>query len=266
MVRIHTVSFASEGPPYDEGLPLGRETLIEWGMMCIAGGADTYRWYTPRLLDTEEDSWCIKRYSDEHAMPVNPCYHKVGLGAWRGVILRKTMDEAEDGDVVVVHCSNFQKVPHMKLFAQNLRVYVETVIRFTDLYSPPHASVARYTTKDVLELIPDPAIRKQVASAPMGQCRLIIARVTPRTRDFIRLFEKTMKENPLLLSPHNKQPYDTRAFHRLTAEQSVFNVLAYREGFFPVAWPRTWIEALRHAACHEGSGTNEVIRYGKTLR
>jgi hypothetical protein len=258
MINIHAVSFASEGYPHDEGLPLGHNMLLDWGKMCIDGGATTYTWFTPSMLNTDEDAWCVKRYSDEHTMKINPGYHKVGLGAWRIVILRKVMDISADGDVVLVHCANYNKYPHMKMFAKNLRAYVMAVTQLTDVYSPPHCVVGNYTTKDVLELIPDVKIRSMVVSAPMGQCRLIVVKVNERTRGFIELLEETLKNRPLLLSPCRKIPCYT-PFSHCTAEQSVFNVLAYREGFFPVNWRGTWVDKLKDAACHPGSGVEQVL-------
>ncbi len=261
---IHSVSFASEGPPHDGGLPLGESMLNSWGGMCITGGATTFRGYTPRILRAEGDEWSVQQFSDEHRMPHNPGYHTVGLGAWRAVILRKSLERARDGEVVVVHCVNFKRQPQIVGFALNIRKYVNTVVSFTDLYSPPHEEIGNWTTNDVLSLIPDSDKREVVAHAPGGICRLIIAVATPQTRDFARLFERTIKQNPFLLSPYGAVPYPGTSFGVKKAEQSVFNVLAYREGLFPIKWRGTWIEKLLLWP-NEADGLESVLRYRSSL-
>lgn len=49
-IPIHVVSFGSEGPPFDDGIPLGEPILKGMGNMCLRGGATTYTGYTPRTL------------------------------------------------------------------------------------------------------------------------------------------------------------------------------------------------------------------------
>ena len=259
---IHTVSFASEGPPHDEGLPLGWDMLNSWGAMCIAGGSTTFTGHTVRSLSNKSDgdAWCVQSYPEEHFMSSNPGYHKTGLGAWRAVILRKAMDTAKDGDIVVVHCVNFKKYPNMCYFAENLRPYAEAVVKFTDLYSPPHEWNAYATGAEVLALISDPEVRRIVAFAPAGLCRLIIARVNSKTRAFAKTFEETIKSDPILLSPKNKTVFPGSAWHHEAAEQAVFNVLAYREGLFPLNWQTSWMSYMKDIAREHGCGVDKILR------
>lgn len=260
--RIHVASFASEGLPYDDGLPLGRQVLDDWGRLCLNGGATSFAGYTPRDLSGGEDAWSVTRYSDDHAMGM---YHRVGLGAWRAVILNKTIKTAADGDVVVVHCANFPKYPCMKYFASKLRPYVEAVTKFTtDLYSPPHNHIAAYCGAEVLNhLIPEAELREITAHAPMGRGRLIIAQVNEKTRRFAQIFESVLKKNPLfLLSARGKTGYPGGGYHHHTAEQAVFNVLAFREGLFPRDWKNSWMLPLRNAGRLPACGTDLVIQYG----
>jgi hypothetical protein len=261
-MNIHVVSFGSEGPPFDAGLALGQAVLQEWGRMCMAGGATTYKGYTPRSLIQEnpDDAWSVKRYSDEHWMHA---YHLVGLGGWRSVIFNRAMQQAADGDVVVVHCSNFPKYPCMKYFASRLRDYVSAVMSFTDFYAPPHDHVAAYCAGEVLNLIEDPQLRDIAAHAPMGRGRLIIAHVNDKTRRFAQIFYETLKANPLLLSSHRKTGHPGGAYHHHTAEQAVLNALAFREGMFPRDWQSSWMMALRNVGHMPSVGTDMVIQYSK---
>lgn len=262
---IRVASLASQGPPHDAGLAIGKQVLQQYGHMCINGGASEFYGYTPTDLNTPEDSWSIKEYPAEHSMlPANPGYSSVGLGAWRAVILRKTIDLSQDGDIVVVHCSNFIKYPKFKFFAAKLRQYVEAIVKFTDVYAPMHFNNAMFAGSDTFDLIEDPAHRDLIAAAPMGQCRLIVMLVNPETRAFAQLFEKTVHENPQLLSPYNKSPYKTFPFDRQIAEQSVFNILAYREGIFPTKWKSTWIEKLQQAAHSADSGGEMILSLNLT--
>lgn len=255
---IHSISFGSEGPPSDEGLALGYVLLDGWGKMCLQGGADTYCSYTPRTMRGAGHGWCVQRFSDEHAMPHNAGYHKVGLGAWRAVILRECLEKAKDEEVIVIHCVNYKKHPHIIHFALNIRKYVKAVIKFTDLYSPPHERIANWTTNEVLELEPDPAKRHLIATAPGGICRLIIAVANEKTRNFARVLESTIKANPLILSPFRAVPYPGLPFSVKKAEQGVFNVLAYREGLFPLPWQGTWIEKMMGWR-DPGDGLNHLL-------
>ncbi len=260
---IHVVSFGSEGPPHDEGIPFGESHMRELGLKFIAGGATTYRGYTTRsfLEENPDDLWAVKKYSDEHAMRTNFGYHKMGLGAWRAVIFNRTMKNSKDGDIVVVHCCNFINNPCMLYFASRVRDYAEAVTSFTDLYSPMHFTMGQFCASQVLDLIEDPIFRDRVMKSPMGRCRLIIARVSPRTRVFAELFEKTIKDNPSLISPLGKSGYPGSPYQHHTAEQTVFNILAYKEGFFSPE--STWIIDLKDAACHLACGTDLVIDYAR---
>ncbi len=256
---IHVVSFASEGPPHDDGIPLGQATLDEWGDLCLAGGATTYKGYTPRSLVGSE--WSVKHWPDEHVMIHNHGYHTVGLGAWRAVIFNKAMQAASDGDIVIVHCTDFNKIQNMGRFAENLRAYTNVVMLMTDLYAPPHDTVGSYSSADVFNLIQDPGMREVVARAPMGRCLLIIARVSNQTRRFAQLFEETVKTQPLLLSPLGKTGYPGVPYSHHTAEQAVFNVLAFREGLFPKKWHRTWMSELRQVGLEPGMGVDIILAY-----
>lgn len=263
-VPIHLVSFGSEGYPYDGGIPLGEKVLKEWGEMCLNGGATTYTGYTPRTLLREcpGEEWSVMRYSDDHLMGT---YHTVGLGGWRSVIFNKAMDKAKDGDIVVVHCSDFPKYPCMKIFASRLREYVESVMKFTNFYAPPHDHVAAYCAREVLELIDDPELREIASHAPMGRCRLIIAKVNPETRKFAEIFYRTLKANPLLLSPRNKTGYPGGHYHHHTAEQAVFNALAFNQGLFPRDWQSSWILPLRNVGHLPAVGVDEVVKYAASI-
>ncbi len=266
---IHVVSFASEGAPYDQGIPLGTETLEEWGRLCLAGGATTFKGYTPRSIIAEnpEDAWAVKFFDPaQHSMPMNAGYHAVGLGGWRALILNKAMKSAKDGDIVVVHCANFHKSPCMKIFASRLREYAETVMSFTNFFAPPHQRVASYSGSQVLSLISDPIVRDAAAGAPMPRIRFVIVRVNDATRRFAQIFEDVVKSDPTLLSPCGKTAYPGHGFSHHTAEQAVFGVLAYREGLIPVKWQGTWLQDLQDTGLEPGLTTDRVIAYGKALK
>lgn len=168
-------------------------------------------------------------------MPNNPGYHKVGLGAWRVALLRKGMEKCKNGDIVVVHCSNFRKWPDMKDFAASLRDYVTTVMQYTDFFMPPQCRTSAFTPAEIIKLLHTQADRDQVANASMGWARLIIMRVNEKTRNFVGMVEDMIKKNPLLLSPLGKTGYPGwRPYSHSTVEQGVLGVLAYREGLMPI--------------------------------
>lgn len=196
-----------------------------------------------------------------HAMPYNPGYHKVGLGAWRVVLLRKGMEKSKDGDIIAVHCCNYLKCPDMKDFAASFREYVIAVMQHTDFFMPLHYSNSCFTPAEVMNLIANQCDRDKVANAPMGRARLIIVRVNEKTRNFVKMIEDLIKSNPLLLSPADKTAYQpaARPFGHATAEQSVLSVLAYREGFIPIQWRGTWAERLQHSGDRPAMGLAQVL-------
>src|SRR4051812_46669631 len=99
-IIIRAAAFGIEGPPRDKGLSLGRTSIEEWGEMCIRGGANSFTSFTP--LSLGEESWCVQEFSWDHRLIKYPQYHQYGLGAWTAVILRRTIESSNDGDVVVV--------------------------------------------------------------------------------------------------------------------------------------------------------------------
>ena len=61
-------------------------------------------------------------------MGYNPGYHKVGLGAWRAVLITQILKEIPTGDIVFFHDANYKKPPAiLNILSRNVKDYVESI-------------------------------------------------------------------------------------------------------------------------------------------
>ena len=275
MVKVYLYSFASEGLPNDEGLPL-LETMKEFQDICInEGKIDKAYYFTPKSIP-EEFKWCIKSYDDSFKMPVNIGYHKVGLGAWRSFLLNQALNNSElnEGDVIVIHDPNFKKHQAFVNFAKVAKDYCLQVKQMIEkeegfLFAPVHCrheDVYSCTRSCVISsLIPDFSFAKKVAFLPHGRCSTIVAIVNQKSKEFAKLFLETCK-NYKLLSPkcvENCQGihFEGNFFRSHMAEQAVFNTLAYRENAFTkdIKNENSWLYNITEAANVIDMGYNKIL-------
>jgi 3,5-epimerase/4-reductase len=269
---IRVGSFGSDGPPYDEGLSLSQH-LHPFGKICLEEGKATEFYpFTPRTLKEmlPDKGWSVTRHSEEYRMERNDGYHTVGLGAWRAVIFNHLVNLSKDGEIVVIHCCNLSKYPGFVNFAQQLRPYAEAAVSLTQetggFYMPMYRKNGMFTKISMFEKYCNNDYNGllNIAHAPAGRGRLIIAKVSPKIRAFAKLFElECMKVEGL--SPLPPVGESSCNFSHHCAEQSLLNVLAYTHGLFPLPWANTWVDKLSTVGDSQDSGAQAVIAYAKTL-
>ena len=239
--RVIVGSFASEGPPCDDGLPFGY-LLDKYCQILKMGGADVVNKYTPQRIHEMGGDWAVHHYQNL-PMRYNIGYHTTGLGAWRAFIFRDLFLQASNGDVVVLHDPNYEKYPGYLDVAQNIRTFALRCAWISEstggLYMPMHLSqysVGTYTRSCLFDIL---NIDKSVAHLPIGRMRCTIFVVSDATRALVEDFYQTchqyraniLADNCQCTTPH-KLGLEGIHFSHNTAEQSVFNLLAYRHGLF----------------------------------
>jgi hypothetical protein len=159
------------------------------------------------------------------------------------------------------------RCPDMRYFAKNLKNVVEAVSSFTDFFIPMHDKISDYCSKEVLEtLIGDADLLDDIKDAPIGRCRMIIAKATPRNRDFVKRIIQVLKLEPLFFLTHkDKTGLPGSNFHHHTCEQSVISTMAYKYGIFPRDWKNSWILPLRNVGHMIGMGVDMITSYGNSV-
>jgi hypothetical protein len=107
MVKYKLICFYSEGPPYDNGLPLAhcKEILTNSAKDYF----DEIIWYTPtKLRKMGYDYYVKERVS---GLVKNAGMHNIGNCAWRPLIMLLELKKMQEGDILVYRdCSNRHKI------------------------------------------------------------------------------------------------------------------------------------------------------------
>jgi hypothetical protein len=107
-IQFRFVSFYSEGPPYDKGLPL---SIQKEGAIKALQGHCMATFYTPQRLRELGYEYAVREYDDRGCVTENPGCEKLGFFAWKPLILWLELKAANDGDIVMFHDLNISKYP-----------------------------------------------------------------------------------------------------------------------------------------------------------
>ncbi len=244
MPTISVIAFGSEGPPYDDGLPVSL-CLPTFKAKCIEKGkVDNVYCYTPRTLPMDIDEnvrkKAVKRYDESHKL-LNT-YHTVGLGAWRAVLLNYHVKNAENGEVICFHDPNYKKYNQINVFAENARNIIINICKHIgddEIFSPPHGyslpENTSITSLDHLKLFlkeryPDEPLKlnPNLNARHMVRARMVVIKVSEKTRKFCGIYEAACLEESILSPP--KLPnggWPVRQYKHIhhAAEQAVLNML-----------------------------------------
>ena len=270
--KIFLYSFCSEGLPKDEGLPL-LDTAVEFQRICKdEGKVDKTFLFTPSSIP-EEYKWCVKPFPDEgFIMGGNPGYNKIGLGAWRGYLLYHALhlnSEIQEGDVLLIHDVNFKKHSEFLNLARNTKEICTRIVKMLEkedgsMFMPMHPggwNIYSFCRSCVISHMlgekdgKDFDTLTQVGSLPLGRACMTVVIVNKKTKAFSEKILGILKEyqdSILAQDCLNDSKMINRGFHfahprtkfsHHTAEQPIFNLLAYQEKLFTknVKNPLSWI-------------------------
>lgn len=184
MVKHNIVHFYSEGLPNDKGKDLKycKEQLIQTNK-CF----DNIAFYTPKILkDLGYDNF-VKEYD---VTSINSYYEtmcKIGLSAWKPLILLLELEKMEMGDILIYRDCDFQKYGSLLINDNIIRTIDEIVdiVKFDFIISreSENFQLKQYTKPVVLkELGNDDAFNKEF---PLLICNFIIIKKTDISIEFL---------------------------------------------------------------------------------
>jgi hypothetical protein len=234
--KIIVTTFATKGPPSDQGLPIADECFDRFRAACLSGGADAVHTYTPAsLVAAGLNPDAVKDWGPDAAMSHKPGYEKCGLGAWRFEIMRHHVAQANEGDVIAHLDCNLIKYPQIEThFAANIKVLAEKMLLWHSGGKTEAAIAANEDSRNMARL--KDFCRLEVINrfgadenGAILQCNFVVARVCDETRRFLPMFTQITLTEPDLLFPHHERDAEESArnsrFSHHTAEQSLFNVV-----------------------------------------
>jgi hypothetical protein len=151
--QVRFVSFYSEGPPYDKGLPLS--TQKDAALQALQGHcASTF--YTPRRLRDLGYDYAVKEYADRGCVTENPGCERLGFFAWKPLILWLELQAANDGDIVAFHDLNLGKYPVYKENLETLPFFAKQCLAMCgfDFFVPReglHKRLYHHAKRTVIE-------------------------------------------------------------------------------------------------------------------
>lgn len=112
--KTHVVTFLSEGPPHDNGLPLGdNRPIIE---QATEGHVDHLAIYTPRILKQMGHNDLVQEYAESGLVSNNPGMSKIGFCAWRPQIILEELAKLADDDILIYRDGNIKRYPKLGKF------------------------------------------------------------------------------------------------------------------------------------------------------
>ena len=124
--QVRFVSFYSEGPPHDNGLPLSSQK--ETALLAIQGHY-TSTFYTPQRLRGLGYEYAVKEYDDCGCVTENPGCERLGFFAWKPLILWLELQAAKEGDIVAFHDLNIGKYPIYKENLETLPFFAKQCLK-----------------------------------------------------------------------------------------------------------------------------------------
>ena len=262
--KVHVVSFASEGLPHDNGLPL-KECLDVFLETCKKEGqVDSVSGFTPSMIKElfPNDIWCIKDCYKNYENYINITYHKIGNGCWRAFLIYRCLLQLQDGDILFFHDCNYKKTPQILDVAKNAKEYAlkaASLVQNTGgIFSSPHLSNGHFIKHDLFKAILG-SYDQDVAKVPGGRARSIVMIASDETRTFAKEFLELCKmyQETLMTPEPSVEDKENKNFSHNTYEQGVFNLLAFKKGYFHK--DHEWFKKFGQEGINPDSGLS-VIR------
>lgn len=280
-MKVILVTFATEGHPHDNGLPIAQHCLEPFVKAVLNSGIDEVIALTPRLMIPILGEELTRRCTRQLPPPVKirmQGYHDVGMGDWRSKLLKYVVDTHNDGDIVIFHDPNWKRYPGiLSGFAPRARDYATaaiTVANRSEIFSPPHLTLIHTVTRSVFERLRDPEKTGRRHSSliyqPAGRARCIVLRISPQTRLFVKKFSEACDINDNLLGgieailPNGG--WSKPGFIHNAGEQAVFNALLYGCGLWDSAQD-DWLLPLKDIGLHDrDTGAEALINWATVHR
>lgn len=120
------VSFYTEGPPHDNGAPLG--PALDTVKKILQGQCEL-SFYTPHQLRAAGYEYAVREYADAGCCTGNPKCEKLGFYAWKPAILWLELQKAAEGDVIIFHDFNIEKYPVYEGNLEHIAFYAKKCLQ-----------------------------------------------------------------------------------------------------------------------------------------
>lgn len=225
MPRIKVVTFHSEGPPHDYGLPL-IDCMAEMRVVVEQQGLE-FDAYTPRRLRELNAGTLSKRYDDKYMLPKNAGYHLIGMGAWKPFVILHALESMDEGDIVIYSDVNLVKYEGLKKRLERAAEFSEEALGdfpfFVGRYQPDERSRTAHhaSARQILDIGSNSVFS---CNFPTHIANRFVVRACPQTRQLLEYWLALCMQEKFVLPPiagHGTHPN----YYWFCAEQSVLNLM-----------------------------------------
>ena len=231
---VHFVTFYSEGPPRDPGIPLGAMArLLE---AAFAPHVDSFRGYTPHEVRRQQvygvRGDAVVRASNVTAS-MNTGLSAIGQLAAKPFVILHRLLELPRGDLLVYKDANVLKRPNLLAGAADLRDVAEWALEragpAADVFIPfenAHLKLKHHCKTHAIRTMVPPSRWQEVFEKPLHHSCQLVAKHTPAAVEFLwRWLQACLNHDMLAQEP---DPRATRHpdFRWHTHEQCLFSLVA----------------------------------------
>ncbi len=234
-MRLHFISFFTEGPPNDEADDLREAKKIL--QQAIAPHVDSTTFYSPSIVRGTPSWGPTLLRSFNHCHYKNKGTEKIGFLRWKPYIILDAMNRSEEGDIIYYRDCNVIKYPAILNGVHDTRSTVSELLQHDDIFVPAENSLLlpQHVKREVITaMLPlgltedDPRIQKR----PLLNASIIIVRNTVKTRYLMKEWFDWCLDDHLLQSSFD-ETLQTDAFRWNTQEQAILNMLLLQYGYVP---------------------------------
>lgn len=229
-IKIHFMTFYTQGNPYDEGMDLRVEVneLIRKTSPFVDSTTAISASY---LRNNPETAVYVKEFDEEAIW--NFKTNKIGFLRWKPYILLNKLNQISDGEIIFYRDCNITKYPNILADIHNIRRNVIGVLNYTkqDIFSPieiyPKLKVKNNVKSEVLRKLN--ILTEDNMENYLHNASIIICRKTP---EVVKFMEEWLKYcmNDSLLSPKLEEIQHSELLHN-TQEQAILNGLLIKNGY-----------------------------------
>lgn len=246
--KIHFVSFYTEGTPHD--LCTNMTQAKQEYENRISSYVDTVNFYTPRVLNKNDETSKYVQPFSTNANPYNPGVHHIGFLRWKPYIILEILRAVDDGDIVYYRDGNVFKYPAILDGVEQTRELLNFVLKSnnTDIFVPvenhPYLKMKKNVKREIFEELGK--FNEEYWESYGFNTSIVVCKKSDMS---IKIIEEwlhgCMKDN---LITYETTPNQHPEFGWNVQEQSILNVILKRhilQGTLPASFPMFSINMRR---------------------
>lgn len=229
-VRVHFLTFYTQGDPYDAGINLTNE--VNELLRKTSPFVDSVCAISANQLKRNPNSAIYVKEFPEEAI-WNYKTNKIGFLRWKPYILLKELEKMNDGEILVYRDCNITKYPNIIADVHNIRKNAVGALDYIkeDFFTPvelyPRLKIKNNVKVEVLKACS--ALTEKSLESYLHNASIIICRKTPKVEQLLQEWLQFCMDDKLI-SPEVNEIQHCDFLHN-TQEQAIMNGILIKNGY-----------------------------------